>query len=382
VTEKLRFAEAVCAGHPDRLADTIAERIVALAIARDPDALVGVEVALHRNVVFVDGRVAAGRESAAVAEGEIVAIARQAFTDAGYGTTPSGAFRPDPSDLEVRTDLCLGPLPEDERAIRDVSDDQSICVGHAVWGPRADHRPLEQALASQFATALERLRVESPDLGLGPDGKTLVVVRGRALVGVSLSVHHAPGIDWVALTREVRAACEAVAGGYSQWELEPIGPEVDWLVNGAGAFEVGGPEGDNGLSGKKLVAQAYGSAVPIGGGATHGKDPRKVDPRGQALARQLALDRVCRGSAREATVWLAYRPGDLTPRWIEVVALPDDEHTEEAKFNYWQSASDAYRLSFRGASSRRATRNPPAGRFLGTRPAGVPRNDKGKGPRE
>ena len=134
MTEKLRFAEAVCAGHPDRLADTIAERIVALAIARDPDALVGVEVALHRNVVFVDGRVAAGRESAAVAEGEIVAIARQAFTDAGYGTTPSGVFRPDPGDLEVRTDLCLGPLPEDERAIRDVSDDQSICVGHAVLG--------------------------------------------------------------------------------------------------------------------------------------------------------------------------------------------------------------------------------------------------------
>jgi len=61
VSEKLRFAEAVCAGHPDRLADTIAERVVALATSRDPDALVGVEVALHRNVVFVDGRVAAGR---------------------------------------------------------------------------------------------------------------------------------------------------------------------------------------------------------------------------------------------------------------------------------------------------------------------------------
>jgi len=78
----------------------------------------------------------------------------------------------------VRTDLCLGPLPEKERAIRDVSDDQSICVGHAVWGQRAGHRPLEQALASDFAAALERLRVDRPDLGLGPDGKTLVVVRG------------------------------------------------------------------------------------------------------------------------------------------------------------------------------------------------------------
>ncbi len=322
MSDKLRFAEAVCAGHPDRLADTIAERVVGLATSRDPEALVGVEVALHRNVVFVDGRVAAGRERAAVEECEIAPLVRQAFADAGYGRTASGVFRPEPGELEVRTDLCLGPLPEEERAIRDVSDDQSICVGHAVWGPRAGHRPLEQALATEFAGALERLRVGRPNVGLGPDGKTLVVVRGRALVGVSLSIQHAPGIDWVALTREARAACESVCGEYVEaGEVDPLGPEVDWLVNGAGAFEVGGPEGDNGLSGKKLVAQAYGSAVPIGGGATCGKDQRKVDPRGQALARELALGAVCRGSAREATVWLAYRPGDLTPRWVEVVAV-------------------------------------------------------------
>jgi S-adenosylmethionine synthetase len=172
MSSRLRFAEAVCAGHPDRLADTIAERIVALAVARDPEALVGVEVALHRNVVFVDGWVAAGRVSAAVSESEIVALVREAFASAGYGTTPSGVFRPEPASLEVRTDLCLGPLPEDERAIRDVSDDQAICVGHAVWGPRAGHRPLEQALASDFASALEGLRASRPEPGLGPDGKT------------------------------------------------------------------------------------------------------------------------------------------------------------------------------------------------------------------
>lgn len=355
MTDKLRFAEAVCAGHPDRLADTIAERIVALAVSRDPEALVGIEVALHRNVVFVDGRVAAGRSGvAAVEEAEIVAIARQVFADAGYGTTPSGVFPPDPQVLEVRTDLCLGPLPEDERAIRDVSDDQSICVGHAVWGPRAHHRPLEQALATDFAAALERLRIERPDLGFGPDGKTLVTVRGRALVGVSLSVHHAPGADWVALTRAVRSACEAVAAEYVAWgELEPLEADADWLVNGAGAFEVGGPSGDNGLSGKKLVAQACGSAVPIGGGATCGKDPHKVDPRGQALARKLALEAVCRGGAREATVWLAYRPGDVTPRWTEVVALPDDEYTDDAKFQHWQNLSDAYRARAKAGAKRR-----------------------------
>jgi len=96
---------------------------------------------------------------------------------------------------------------------------------------------------------------------------------------------------------------------------------VDWLINGAGAFEIGGPEGDNGLSGKKLVAQAYGTTVPIGGGATFGKDPRKVDPRGQRLAREMALDLVKGGRVREATVWLAWRPGDVEPHWTEVVTV-------------------------------------------------------------
>ena len=124
----------------------------------------------------------------------------------------------------------------------------------------------------------------------------LVVVRGRALVGVSVSVHHVPASEWIALTRAVRDACEAVAREYVEaGELEPL-EDVDWLVNGAGAFEIGGPEGDNGLSGKKLVAQAYGTAVPIGGGAVFGKDPRKVDPRGQRLAREMALDLVTSGA--------------------------------------------------------------------------------------
>jgi S-adenosylmethionine synthetase len=341
MTERLRFAEAVCVGHPDRLADTIADRVVALALERDPDALVGVEVAVHRKVVFVDGRVAAGTVAAeSLGESDIEPLVRQVFADAGYGRSPSGLFHPLPTELEVRFDLCLGPLGEEERAIRDVSDDQAICVGHAVWGPRADFRPLEQALATDFAAALERLRVEKPRLGLGPDGKCLVAVRGRSLVGVSLSVHHAEDVDWVALTRSARAACEVVAQEYvDASELQPLTSEAEWLVNGAGAFEVGGPQGDNGLTGKKLVAQAYGTSVPIGGGAVHGKDPRKVDPRGQALARERALDLVIRGTAKEATVWLAFRPGDAEPTWEETLLVPDDEDSADARFGWWTPKS-------------------------------------------
>lgn len=326
MTEPLRFAEAVCEGHPDRLADRLAERIVDLACSRDDHALVGVEVAIHRNIVFIDGRIAAGTGSAcAVSEAEVRQLARAVFADAGYGTSASGTFIPRPDRVDVRVELCLEPLGDEERAVRHVSDDQAIAVGHAVQGSRAGYRPLEQALATECAAVLEALRRLRPSLGLGPDGKVLIVVRGRALVGVSVSVHHVPGAEWIGLMSAVRDACETLADEYvDAGELQPL-RDVDWLINGAGAFEIGGPEGDNGLSGKKLVAQAYGTAVPIGGGATFGKDPRKVDPRGQRMARQMALDLVAGGKAREATVWLAWRPGDIEPRWVEVVTVPADQ---------------------------------------------------------
>lgn len=321
--EGLRFAEAVCEGHPDRLCDQIAAAIVDLACSRDDRALVGVEVAIHRTVVFIDGRIAAGSGNlCVVSEDEIVALARDVFRRCGYGVSSSGTFIPSPDTLDVRLELCLGALDDDERAIRDVSDDQAIAVGHAVEGARAGYRPLEQALADDFARAIECVRRSRPELGIGPDGKILIVVRGKTLVGVSASVHHVAGAEWIALTRAVRDACEAVAAEYVETaELEPLA-DVDWLVNGAGAFEVGGPEGDNGLSGKKLVAQAYGTAVPIGGGAVFGKDPRKVDPRGQRMAREMALELVRSGQAREATVWLAWRPGDVEPTWVEVKTVP------------------------------------------------------------
>lgn len=313
-TEPLRFAEAVCAGHPDRLADSIANGIVALATWYDPEALVGVEVALHRGVVFVDGRIAAGPgPECAVSEDEVDAAVRHAFACAGYGA----AFPPAPESLEVRFDLCLGPLEPDERLFRRVADDQVIGVGYACRGDRAGMVPLEQALARDFAKALEALRSGGREAWLGPDGKALVVVRGRHLVAVSLSLHHVPAADWLALCALAKEACLAVAAEYvAALELEPPGEEVDWLFNGAGSFDVGGPLGDNGLSGKKLVAEAFGTAVPIGGGTVHGKDPHKPDVRAQRLARERALDLVRQGH-REATVWVVFRPGDEEPRWVE-----------------------------------------------------------------
>ena len=309
MNEPLRFAEAVCEGHPDRLADRIAARIVDFACRRDGHALVGVEVAIHRNVVFIDGRIAAGnRPRVRGQRGRGRRTRAAVFGDAGYGRAPSGTFIPVPDRLDVRVDLCLGPLGDDERAVRHVSDDQAIAVGHAVQGARAGYRPLEQALANDCVAAIESLRrveaVAWPRPGRQSPGRR-ARTGARRPVGVSAP---RPRGGMGRVDRAVRDACEAVAREYVEaGGLEPM-HAVGWLINGAGAFEIGGPEGDNGLSGKKLVAQAYGTAVPIGGGATFGKDPRKVDPRGQRMAREMALELVTSGKVREATVWLAWRP--------------------------------------------------------------------------
>lgn len=326
MNEKLRFAEAVCPGHPDRLADEIADRIVVISVARDPDALVGVEVALHRNVVFVDGRIACGMGIAFLQESDVEQAVRESFRKAGYG-----AFVPDPSTVEVRFDLCLGPLEPEERAFRSVSDDQVIGVGHACRGERAGLVPLEQALARDFVDAIVSLRQKGLAGTLGPDGKVLVAVRGRRLAAVSVSVHHAEDAEWTSLVDAVRAACLAVAAEYvAAGELEPPDEAVSWLFNGAGAFAVGGPLGDNGLSGKKLVAEAWGSAVPIGGGTIHGKDPYKPDVRAQRIARERAVDHV-RAGALEATVWVVFRPGDEEPAFVEEsVTWPGKEERSAA----------------------------------------------------
>lgn len=305
---RLRPAEWVFPGHPDRLADAVAGALAREARARDDFALCGVEVAVHRDVVFVDGRLA-GRDAASI---DVDAIVRDAYRAAGYG----GEFPPDPERLRVLTDLDVGPLLDGEDAIRPISDDQAIVVGYWNALPGCDGQPVEQATVLALGPALAALRVEEPGLGLGPDGKVLVVVAehadGRfALQQVSVSLQHVAGHDAVALERAVRRCIAKVVAGLAD-RIPGYSPAVPdtIVVNGAGDFVCGGPHGDNGLSGKKLVVDFHGPRVPIGGGAIFGKDDWKPDHRGPVEARRLARLACERDGARECTVTMIVRPGD------------------------------------------------------------------------
>ncbi len=314
MTNRLFPAEFVFPGHPDKICDAIADALVLEAYTREARALVGVEVAVHRNRVFVTGRIACKDANTINVE----ALVRDVYRSAGYGN----GWYPGPEEVEVEADLCLGPLEEGEAEFRELSDDQAICVGYANNLAETNHLPVEQWVARRLARRLYALRLEQPGLSLGPDGKVIVLVREEgntwALESFSCSLQQKKVADDIALHRAVRLTVEDELRKLAIQLPGFSGSSPELLtVNGAGAFEVGGPEGDNGLSGKKLVVDAYGPRVPIGGGAWSGKDFYKADRAGGLHARRLAKFIVQAGLSTEATVTLQWFPGDREARVID-----------------------------------------------------------------
>ena len=323
MTARLYVAEHVFPGHPDKLCDTIADRLVEEAGRREKRALVGVEVAVHRDTVFVTGRIAC-LDAEKI---DVSAIVRGVYTDAGYGRD----WPPVPAKLKVRTDLALEPLAEGEAEFRAFADDQSIVTGYAIDVPGTNYLPPEHWLAWKFSRALQALRETSAELQLGPDGKVMVGLEQQEggpsrLESLSVSLQQSAEADQIALHRAVR---EAVERTLQRAAVEVLGLEASVpeqvRINGAGEFAVGGPRGDNGLSGKKLVVDAYGPRVPIGGGALCGKDLYKADRAGAIMARRMAKAVVVTGVTSECTATLSFQPGTEAAR---VVSLQAEEGRE------------------------------------------------------
>ena len=318
---KSHIAEYVSPGHPDRLADAIVESIVDLAVGRDPEALVGVECAVHTDHVFIDGRIAAGKGKCAVSNEEIEEIARKVYREAGYG----GIWIHAPEKLKVVQNVCLEPLSDDERAIRSLSDDQNVVTGFACNHPETDYLPPAHFIANYIGRKLDGWRRTVSDK-FGPDFKVLVHIYDNGgryeWRRLTLSIQHAEGVyaqerhELVTpVVREALAELE-VRGLRGIADLRPD----QFVLNGAGDFIQGGPEGDNGLSGKKLAVDFYGPEVPIGGGAICGKDPHKVDVAGAFRARDLALKLLKEKKAKAVTVRLGWTPGDASPAFREAEA--------------------------------------------------------------
>ena len=245
------YAEYVSPGHPDRLADAIAEGIVTEAVKKRHDALVGVEVAVHRDVVFIDGRIAAGSEPV-----DKHRIVRGVYEAAGYG----GTWIPDPSKLRIVDDLCEEALPELESDIRPFSDDQNIVIGYACSSPLTNHLPAAHWLAGELGRRLFRTVRNQRGMSevFGPDFKILATINERSgkveWDRLVLSILHRPKLPQEEQHRLLLPHLLAMLAEFESAGLEGVLTSFHprkLVLNGAGEFAVGGPEGDNGLSGKK-----------------------------------------------------------------------------------------------------------------------------------
>jgi S-adenosylmethionine synthetase len=332
--DRLLVAEQVLPGHPDKLADQIADGVLDIALAADRQAIVQIEVAVHEATCFVNGRVSTA--GAPLAEEDITRIVRAVYERAGLGVPfPDLGAGPDwqcPRGDDVNLVLSLQRDEADplETAEREYADDQAITMGYAVACEGTRHLPLEQHLALVLRQRLLELTLAERALGAGPDGKLVVTLEPTGAAApryrvreVIVSVQHLDLAPLVALQRAVRVAVteELLAQHLVTPDLlEAPDDTLAVRFNESVVFVRGGPMNDNGQTGRKLVCDYYGPRVPLGGGALSGKDPWRLDRAGALRARQLARALVDTGFVQDALVTFVWAPRDRRPSHVSVVA--------------------------------------------------------------
>ena len=315
----LLTSESVSAGHPDKICDRISDAILDAFLTRDPRARVACEtfVADQRVIVAGEFRTADPAHFAAVRD-QAEAIVRQMLREIGYG---DAAHDIDPDRCTV--EVCFNRQSPNIAAGTDHGNgaigagDQGMMFGYAS-DETETLMPLPIWLAHQLIRRVTEARLSGRLPFLRPDAKSQVTVRyqegGRAVVDtVVLSTQHAPDLD---LARLRAAILDDVILPVIGEELRS--PMFRTLINPAGAFEIGGPKGDTGLTGRKIIVDTYGGACPHGGGAFSGKDATKVDRSGAYVARWLAKHVVAAGIAPRCTVQLAYAIGVAEPVSVTV----------------------------------------------------------------
>ena len=314
VRNGLFSSESVSEGHPDKLADRISDAILDEFLRHDPSARVACETLLADQCVVVAGEFKTRSPDTFRAVRErAVTIVSDVLRDAGYRDSATG-IDPDRCEIQVRfngqsADINQGVDREDGVI---GAGDQGLMFGYA-----CDDTPELMPAPIVFAHRLVRLQAKLRRNGvlpwLGPDAKSQVSFRyeeGRpvAIEAVVLSTQHDADVDTETLREAVsREIIDAVIPAHLRAD------NYRELINPTGRFVIGGPKGDAGLTGRKIIVDTYGGAAPHGGGAFSGKDPSKVDRSAAYMARFLAKQVVARGWSNRALVQLAYAIGVAEP---------------------------------------------------------------------
>ena len=305
-------SESVSEGHPDKLCDRVSDTVLDLFLTAEPEARVACETFATTNRVILGGEVRASEDSLASIMQAIEPAVRAAVRDIGYEQDKfhHAHFKFQNYLHEQSADIAMGVDSGDNKD--EGAGDQGLMFGYAcretdVLMPAAIH------YSHQILKRLAELRKSDADSILGPDSKSQISLiyddagRPTGAHKIVLSTQH----DEAATQSDIRALVTPVIA-----DVLPDGWMVgadDLLVNPTGQFVIGGPDGDAGLTGRKIIVDTYGGAAPHGGGAFSGKDPTKVDRSAAYACRYLAKNVVAAGLAEKCTIQLAYAIGVAEP---------------------------------------------------------------------
>ncbi|MFE6255554.1 methionine adenosyltransferase [Agromyces sp. NPDC057865] len=332
---RLFTSESVTEGHPDKICDQVSDSILDALLTVDPHARVAVETLVTTGLVHVAGEVTT------TGYVEIPAIVRDRVTSIGYNSSDvwfdgrscgvSVSIGGQSPDIAQGVDNAFETRERDsdDALDRQGAGDQGIMFGYATRETR-ELMPVPIWLAHRLAERLAAVRKQGELDYLRPDGKTQVTVGydgqvPRTIETVVLSTQHSPAVS----TEQLRAEVEELVIQPVLETVELSRSDLSVLINPTGRFEIGGPQGDAGLTGRKIIIDTYGGASRHGGGAFSGKDPSKVDRSAAYAMRWVAKNAVAAGLADRIELQVAYAIGKAAPVGLYVESFGTAHVPEE-----------------------------------------------------
>ena len=324
--EKVLFtSESVSEGHPDKVCDQIADAVLDECLRQDPESRVACEVFATTEYILIGG------EITSKAKVDYETIARGVLREIGYTKAELG-IGADSCRIEVKVkqqspDIAMGVSHGD--ILAQGAGDQGIMFGYASTESEG-YMPLAISIAHKLVRVASSLRKEGKFPGARPDMKSQVTIdytdpKHHKIDTVLMSIQHDPDVDLDAFKEFVKENIMIPVA-------KSFGFDDDFrvLVNPTGRFVIGGPEGDTGLTGRKLIVDTYGGASRHGGGAFSGKDPSKVDRSASYYARYIAKNLVASGAAERLEVQLSYAIGIAEPISIGLSTFHTAHYSDEA----------------------------------------------------
>jgi S-adenosylmethionine synthetase len=329
---KLFTSESVTEGHPDKIADQISDAILDAILAQDPNARVACETAVNTGLVLVFG------EITTTAYVDIQQIVRKKIAEIGYVNFKYGfdadnvavlvSLDEQSPDIAMGVDDALETRDEEEQSLIGAGD-QGIMFGFAT-NETEEYMPLPISLSHKLAQQLAKVRKEEILPYLGPDGKTQVTVEFnedntiKRIDNLVISTQHSNDVELDQVREDViEHVIKPVVN--TEW----LDEETTYFINPTGKFVIGGPVGDSGLTGRKIIVDTYGGSAHHGGGAFSGKDATKVDRSASYAARYVAKNLVAAGVASKVELQLAYAIGVSEPTSISLNTFGTSSYSDD-----------------------------------------------------